>query len=565
QSQEDLKKAELIGLPIAFLVLFLAFGSLAASLLPIVLGALSVLVTFGVLTFVGEEMELSVFVLNVAPMIGLALSIDFALLFVSRYREELKQNSVKESIAIAYSTAGRAIIFSGLCVFIGLSALFIIDIELFQSVAISGATVVFVSIILSLTVLPATLGLLGKRIDWGTIPALTRFQERSGANIWRKFANWVMRRPVLMALSATIILLVCLIPVRSVVLNVPTIDALPASAESRIAYEKYEAAFLPDMKAHANFSLLLEQKEDLFTADGLKRYEAFVQTLKDDPEVDKVASVFDVLGMGADDLTLLLSTPNAATVQPIVAQFVKDNYAFVQVYLNDEPKDNDAKVWLREQDEKWSNTNNAEGFNVIPGGTLRFEQELFDEITSKIVAGLAIILISTFFILMVAFRSVLIPLKAILMNILSLTATFGIVTWLFQDGHFGLPESYIMLILPVFIFGLVFGLSMDYEVFLISRMYELYNETGDNDYSTREGLVSTSRIITSAATIMIVVTGAFAFTDLVPVKQMGIGIAIAIFLDATIVRLVLVPSLMKLLGDWNWWMPFRKGKKVKAN
>ena len=193
------------------------------------------------------------------------------------------------------------------------------------------------------------------------------------------------------------------------------------------------------------------------------------------------------------------------------------------------------------------------GLTTHFGGSIKFEQEIFDEIYEKAPYGLLLIIISTFFILMRAFRSILIPLKAILMNILSLGCTFGIVVWIFQQGHLGTQPSDIALILPVFVFTLVFGLSMDYEVFLISRIQEFYLETGDNTEATISGLTYTSKIITSAAAIMIVVTGAFAFTDVMPVKQLGVGIAIAIFIDATIVRMVLVPSLMKLLGDWNWW------------
>ena len=198
------------------------------------------------------------------------------------------------------------------------------------------------------------------------------------------------------------------------------------------------------------------------------------------------------------------------------------------------------------------------------GGPIKFEEEIFSEIFQKAPYGLLLIVVSTFFILMAAFRSLLIPIKAILMNILSLGCTFGILVWIFQQGHLGVDPVEIALILPVFVFTLVFGLSMDYEVFLISRIQEFYLKTGDNNEATILGLTYTSKIITSAAAIMIVVTGAFAFTGVMPVKQLGVGIAIAIFIDATIVRMVLVPALMKLLGDWNWWFfGLNKNKQLK--
>jgi RND superfamily putative drug exporter len=226
----------------------------------------------------------------------------------------------------------------------------------------------------------------------------------------------------------------------------------------------------------------------------------------------------------------------------------------IEVYLKTSDHSAEARDWITD----WSSRDL--GLTTHFGGAIKFEQEIFDEIFEKAPYGLLLIVVSTFFILMAAFRSILIPLKAIIMNILSLSCTFGIVVWIFQQGHLGVEPADIALILPVFVFTLVFGLSMDYEVFLISRIQEFYLKTGDNTEATISGLTYTSKIITSAAAIMIVVTGAFAFTGVMPIKQLGVGIAIAIFIDATIVRMVLVPALMKLFGDWNWWFFGLKNK-----
>ena len=212
----------------------------------------------------------------------------------------------------------------------------------------------------------------------------------------------------------------------------------------------------------------------------------------------------------------------------------------------------EAQAFVRE----WQQADLGVDFGL--SGRAKFNQEIFDEIADKIGIALIIILTSTFIILMIAFRSILIPLKAIIMNIIGLGSTFGILVYIFQYGHFGIAEGTIVLIIPVIVFCLVFGLSMDYEVFLISRIQEEYLKGSSNTRATVDGLVSTSKIITSAALIMIVITGAFAFTDVMPVKQIGIGIAIAVAIDATIIRLMLVPSFMKLFGDWNWWLPFKK-------
>jgi putative drug exporter of the RND superfamily len=255
-------------------------------------------------------------------------------------------------------------------------------------------------------------------------------------------------------------------------------------------------------------------------------------------------------------LSQLLMFGQKDQTAPILDYFVRENKMLIEVYLNTNDHSAEAREWIRD----WSSRDL--GLNAYFGGAIKFEQEIFDEIFEKAPYGLLLIVISTFFILMAAFRSLLIPLKAILMNILSLSCTFGIVVWIFQQGHLGAEPSDIALILPVFVFTLVFGLSMDYEVFLISRIQEFYLKTGDNTEATISGLTYTSKIITSAAAIMIVVTGAFAFTGVMPIKQLGVGIAIAIFIDATIVRMVLVPALMKLFGDWNWWFFGYKNKGV---
>nr|WP_239534601.1 MMPL family transporter [Priestia taiwanensis] len=561
-SQEDLKKAELIGVPIAFLVLLFSFGSLLASILPIINGALSVISTMGILYFIGDYMSLSIFVLNVTPMIGLALSIDFALLFVNRFREEAKHLSVKEAIAATYATAGRAIMFSGLCVFVGLSGLFFFQIDFIQSIAVSGMMVVIFSLLFSLTLLPAMLAMLGARITKEGIIEKWLKRGGDGAGFWRKFGMFVMRNPVKMTVLVVLFIAVSLLPIRQADLQFPGVETLPSSSESRAAYERYEEAFNADAKDYAMATIVVETDGEV--EKNLSAIEEFVRDVKEDEHVKNVTSFYTYMdGVDSTTLELMLQTEQRATVQPVLDSFVKDNRTYVQVTLHDGPKSSEAKAWVRD----FKKTYEREDMTLFVGGMTKFTQELEDEIIEEIPIAAAVILGSTFIILMLAFRSLLIPFKAIVMNILSLSATIGIVFWLFNGGQFGLEQGAVMFTLPVFIFGLVFGLSMDYEVFLISRMQELYNETGDNDYSTLEGLVSTSKIITSAALIMIVVTGAFAFTEILPMQQMGVGVALAIFIDATIVRMVLVPSLMKMLGHWNWWLPFveRKPKRTRSS
>ncbi|WP_026694997.1 MMPL family transporter [Peribacillus kribbensis] len=555
-SQEDLKRAELIGLPVALIVLLFAFGSLAASLIPIIVGGITVVISFGILSLLAGAMQLSVFVLNVIPMIGLSLSIDFALLFINRFREELTTGDKNRAIEITIRTAGKSILFSALCVFIGLAAMMVIDIAIFRTVAIGGMVVVAVAVLSALTLLPSLMVLLGENINKWNVIKNRHTQSKS----WKRFSAMMMKHPLLNSLLALAVLLIGIVPVRGIVLAIPEVDALPAHYDSRQAMEKLNDTFHLDRGS--TVYVTADKKGGWLDKEGLAEMKHLTQELQDDPAVSYVESLYSVSGIESPPklLAAFQSPEFKKQAGPYINQFIKNDRILLTVTLKEEEKSKTAKDWVRKWSErKWD-------YPLHFGGGVKFYQEIFDEIYAKVWIGLAIVLLSTFFILMAAFRSIIIPFKAIAMNMIGLTSTFGILVWIFEGGHFGLGSADIALMLPVFVFSLVFGLSMDYEVFLISRIQEIYLETSDNDLATVEGLASTSKIITSAALIMIVITGAFAFTGVMPVKQIGVGIAIAILIDATIIRLILVPSLMKLLGDWNWWLPFssRKGMKQKG-
>ncbi|WP_019241791.1 MULTISPECIES: MMPL family transporter [Bacillus] len=552
-SQHDLMIAEMIGLPVALIVLLLAFGSIVSAIIPIVVGALTVISALGILTLLGNYLNLSVFLLNVAPMIGLALSIDFALLFINRFKEERNHNSIKQAVLKTVLTAGKSIIFSAICVFIGLAAMLIIEIDIFQTVAIGGMVVVFVAVISSLTLLPSILLFVGKYLDKGKI-----FKTKNGENPkWRAFAESVMKRPIIITILSILILIAGIIPIKDINLSIPDEKSLPITYESREAFEKIHDAF--QMKENATVYMIAERNGSWTNEEGLKDMQSFIKDIEKDSIVKSTASLYSLSGIdNSQTLYTLLQNPETKqSLTPALEQFINKDKLLVPVTLTKAATSKEAKQWVK----KWADKNYD--FIISVGGEAKFNQEIFDEIFDKVGIGIGIILISTYIILLFAFRSVIIPLKAIIMNVIGLTSTFGILVWIFQEGHFGLDPSNIALIIPVFVFSIVFGLSMDYEVFLISRMHEVYLETMDNDEATVVGLSSTSKIITSAALIMIVLTGAFVFTGVVPVKQIGIGIALAIFIDATIIRLLLVPSLMKLLGNWNWWMPFSKQKVKK--
>lgn len=552
-SQEDLAKAEMIGLPIALIILILAFGGIVAAAIPLMIGIVSIITTMGIVYFYSFSNHLSIFILNIIPMIGLALSIDFALLFINRFKEEIAKKPINEAIQITVSTAGRSILFSALCVFIGLSGLLFIKIDIFQNVALGGMTVVFVSALTANTFLPALLSVMGKRVNKLSI---FRMNDKPFA-FWHSFAEYVMKRPVVMMLCSLAILLAGLVPARGMILKIPGTDSLPENYSSRISYDTFKDTFIPAEKQDDRaVTIVLQSNGKMLGNNNLEKANQFINQLKKDQLVEQVDSLFSAAkAKDAKQLTNLLTYGNKQQLAPLLNAYIKDNKMLIEVYLKtgDQAK---TTEWIRE----WANKDFS--LKTYFGGQIKFQQEIFDEVFQKAPYGLMLIFITTFLILMFAFRSVLIPLKAILMNILSLSCTFGIIVWVFQQGHLGIKPVDISLILPVFVFSLVFGLSMDYEVFLISRIQEFYLNTEDNSLATVSGLTYTSKIITSAAAIMIVVTGAFAFTGVMPIKQLGVGIATAIFIDATIVRLVLVPALMKLLGDWNWWF-FGFKKKLK--
>ncbi len=554
-SQRDLASAEAIGLPIALVVLLLAFGTVVAALIPIAVGIVTVVATFGIMSLLGETIDLSIFILNVIPMLGLALSIDFALLLINRYKEELARKSIAEAVQTAIKTAGRSIIFSALCVFIGLGAMFVMDVQIFQNIALGGMLVVSIAVLASITLLPALLMLLKERINKWTIIKV----KTAGSSKWHSFASFVMKRPVTIVILALIVLSIGIIPVKNIELTIPQVDSLPPSYDSRQAYELMENEF--NFGDESTLYMIAERPGGWEAEDGLQAIRALEEKLLADPDVKRVDTIFTASEIQTvEQWQQSMDVPEVKSqLDPVVESFIQGNKLFLPITLALDGTSQEAQDWARD----WADKDL--GVDYMLGGHPKFNQEIFDEIFDKVGLLLGIIIGSTFIILMIAFKSILIPLKAIIMNIIGLASTFGILVYIFQYGHFGLEETTIALIIPVIVFSLVFGLSMDYEVFLISRIQEEYVKHHDNTLATVDGLTSTSKIITSAALIMIVITGAFAFTDVMPVKQIGVGIAIAVAIDATIIRLLLVPSLMKLFGKWNWWLPFRKGPYKAKN
>ncbi|WP_214788364.1 MMPL family transporter [Exiguobacterium sp. s21] len=548
-SKNDLIRAELIGIPVALLVLLLVFGTPLAAVMPLFVGLITFIVAAGSLFFFAQTMELSIFVLNAVAMIAIALGIDFSLLLVNRYREELAKGKSREAAIVrTVATAGRSILFSGLCVFVGLAGLLFIQVDVFQAIALGALIAVAGAVLSALTLLPSALYIVGDTINKGR---LVKTNETRSEVRWQKLARFVMRRPVTMTLVALLLLLPSLWFVRDLELNIPDADALPTSYESRAALERWDDVF----GETSTDAVLLFETNDLTDSMILDELTALTDELSEDPIVDNVTTFLTASGLEPAEFQQLAEAApeQLEAFERLVTLEGNTDLALVNVSFNVPPSDKDAQAFVRDWRDK--------GFDV--GGPAAFNEEIYEEIYDSIPYAVVTVILATMVILMWAFRSVLIPIKAIIMNVLGLGATFGLLVIIFESGYVYDAET-ISILTPVFIFSLVFGLSMDYEVFLVSRIEEYYRETGDNDYATEMGLAKTSKIITSAAVIMIVVTGAFAFTGVSPIKQLGVGIALAIFIDATIIRILLVPSLMKVFGDWNWWW-FGKKDLPKRN
>ncbi|CAM4380191.1 RND superfamily putative drug exporter [Paenibacillus endophyticus] len=573
-SHRDLARAEAVGIPLAFAVLWFLFRKTATALLPIVIGVSAVIVAMGIMYGIGTKLYLSNFVLNVIPMVGLALSIDFALMLISRFRKELLEGIIPaEALAKTMRTAGRAVLVSAACVFLGLLSFIWIPLPMFSSIAVGAMTVVAISLLAAFTLLPALLALSPplllargqSRSKANTILAgeqsrskansiLAGGQSRSKANGYAGFADmlsrFVMRRPAITCLFAGSILLIGLYPLGTMRVAIPDEGSLPRTSDSRAAAETYKTAF--EGSPASNIFVLVEGKRLFLQLSDWNAASGIVNQLQKDHAVIKVESIFSRTGLSPEQLFEKVGNPlQSRKYGALLEPFLNGDRMLLHVALAEDSSMEEAVRWVK----KWERRDWISTLAFKVGGEAKYQQEVFDRVLGSLGYVLGFILVSNFIVLLIAFRSVLVAVKTILLNLLSMGAAFGMLSIMFSRGVFGIEPSSIAIMIPVFIFGLVFGISMDYGVFLVSRIREEYERTGNNEQAVRIGLSSVSGVIASAAAIMIAVTLPFALGEVAGVKQLGIGIATAIFIDATIVRLLLVPSLMVMLGRWNWWIP----------
>jgi RND superfamily putative drug exporter len=559
-SKNDIAKSEAIGLPIAIIVLLLIFGTVLGALLPLIVGLMSVTVTLGLTYFIAQGVSLSNFLPNIVTMLGLAVGIDYALFMVSRFREELKiQSNVQDAVAMTCQKAGRSIFFSGIAVLIGLLGMLFIDLTIYSSLCIGGMIVVSISVLVANTLLLALLGLFGTKINvLRVIPA--RFRRKEASPFWGQIAYFVMKRPLVLVIVVGSVLLFLTLPLGQMKLGVPSAGVLPPSYESRSASDLLNQVY--DAREMNPIQIYVQTDEEVWNEGTIGRIQNYTKLLQQTAGVKRVKSYISDFADKTPAETTAILQQNDVRTRIAGLHMAKDHSAYIVVEPASDPEDSKTDEVVKQLRQL-----KVAGLQPFITGGTAYRIDILQRINDGIPKVVGFVMIVTYFVLLLAFRSILLPLKAVLMNLLSLGASLGIVVIVFQKGFLAhalhiASIGYVSATLPVIIFCVVFGISMDYEVFLISRIAEEYEKTGNNEKSTAEGLKKTGSLITSAAFILIVVVGAFIFTDIEIIKALGLGLSLAVLIDATLIRIFIVPALMKLLGRANWWAPrWMKGKR----
>lgn len=532
-SERDLRQGEFqFGLPAAIIVLILVLGAVVAALLPLVVAALSIAVALGLAALVGTATDLSLFLTNMVFMMGLAVGIDYGLFIIARFREERANGlSVDEAIGKAGATASRAVLFSGVTVVLALVGLLFVPTTIFFSLGLGAILVVVVSVVGSLTLLPAILRLLGDRINRLRVPFIGRHAERQArGGVWEAIAKAVMRAPVVALVLGVGLLLAAASPVLDLRTGSAGVSSFPDSFESKRGFVLLDEKFSSGVVAPTHV-IVDGNVADPVVRAAIDRLTALIAADSAfGPVIEEVATTGDTAW-----LRMPITTGDSVSEEAIAAVTrLRDDYIPAMF----------AGVPAR----------------ALVTGETAGNMDWFEVADEAVPLVFPFVLILSFILLLLVFRSIVVPLNAIVMNLLSVGAAYGLLVLVFQRGVgadlFGFTQtSSIEAWIPLFLFSVLFGLSMDYHVFLLSRIREHFGETRDNAASIVFGVRSTARLITGAALIMVAVFGGFASGDLVMFQQVGFGLGVAVLLDATIVRSVLVPASMRLIGRWNWYLP----------
>jgi RND superfamily putative drug exporter len=573
-SVRDLQVAETYAIPIALIALVFVFGTLVAAAMPIVGGGMAVTVSLGVLYLLANAFDVSIYAMNVLSLLGLAVGIDYALFIVARFREELSNGtSVEQAVQATVCHAGRSVFYSGLAVAIGVLGLVFFPFAALQTVGMAGALVVALSVLSAVTLLPALLGILGHRIDRFRIVRV----HPQGGPFWKRWAGWVTRRPIVFTVLAVALIAVIAWPVSIMRTEMPTATTLPAEAESRRGYEALVKGFDLGELSPNSVALTWEGGGSAFDAERLVTLSNFARQLEAVPGVSKVTSIVTLPGMEGPLPTVFfgqaaepaletgeavslagieISAEEIAQLKQLVDITVGDGIVVYQVATEAPP----SSAAASEVVERLRELQPPQGMQLSIAGESATRTDFFSGLYDRFPWVIGAVVAVTFVILVLLSRSILVPVIGALTNLATILMAWGIIVFIFQDGRWQSILGYtstgtVDAIIPILIFCILFGVSMDYEVFLVARMHETWERTRDPDAAVAAGLTCSGRVIVSAAALVVVIAGSFTFTSISITKQLGLGVAFAILFDALFIRMMLVPASTRLLGRWAWWIP----------
>ncbi len=568
-SAEDAKLAERRALIPSTVILVVAFGALVAALLPIIIGVLSISCALAAVGIVAQVYPMSVFVLMIVTMIGLGVGIDYSLLIVTRFREEMNHGLPKRQAAVrTIMTAGKAVLTSGLTVLVGFASLLATPIIETRSVGIGGLLVVAVAVLLSTTLLPAVLAILGKAIDWPKWLA-RRLAWYHAPAAWERWARWLAHHPWRAIIIGLTIAAALTWPLAHIKIGLPNSGWFPSGTESAAGVELLEEIGARGALQPIRVLMTAPEGERVVGSSHIRGLRRLSDTIQSNPRVSRVRGPVDIRpGMSLIGYLGLYGNMDRARERypDFFNGYVSPDgrIALMDIALEDSVTYNSAMMVVRDiRGTIAAGVRGLDSVQIEVGGFAASSLDLQTDLLAGFPTVIGFVLIVTAIMLLIAFQSVLVPIKAVVMNCLSVSAAFGLVVLVFQEGVgasiFGVAGATeaVYVVVPITVFAVVYGLSMDYEVFLLSRMKEAYRRTRKNDVATMEGISLTASVITSAAAIMIIVFGMFAFSRVFAAKLMGFGLAVAVFLDATLIRMVLVPAFMHIAGDWNWWPGIR--------
>ena len=564
QISADLAHAESIALPIVAILLLVIFGGLVAALLPLLIGIVSILGSLAILRVLTSFTEVSNYAVNVVTFIGLGLAIDYSLFIVTRFREELAsdETDVRGALRRTVSSAGRTVLFSGLTVITCLLGLLFFPGALLRSIGLAAMSAALVAMVTALTILPALLAILGRHVNALSLQRVFRRRRRArrstaqARGFWYRLSHVVMRWPVPMVVVTLAVLLLLGSPFLHVSFSTSTESSLPAGTSARFVVEHLKQDF-PD-QGNSEMDIVIRTRGDALSSQNLAQLDRYVRRVSAIAGVTQVTSLVSIdPRLSLADYQRLYAAPSAnAQVAAAAARLAHGNLTEVMVTVNAAARSSAAQAVVRQV----RSIAVPAGFTPLVGGDTAQDMDLFADLRASIPHALLVIAVAIFVLLFFMTGSLIMPLKAIILNTLSLSATCGALVWMFQDGHLqnllgfqaigSLDSTQIILI-----FALAFSLSMDYEVFLLSRIREQFDSTGNNREAVARGLQRTGWLITSAALLLALVVGAFATSKIIFIQELGVGVALAVLMDATLVRGLLVPAMMSLLGAWNWWAP----------